>query len=93
MSKAAATRLAQLKKVPLNREYPEYQFNSLPRHDPDLVRVVAEYGSAANGPNAKLVIEESTDNIYSVEDYDGKETLKTFSLGEDWFDARNLAQD
>lgn len=88
LSKSAATKLAHLKKVPLNREYPEYQFNHLPRHDADLVQVVNEYGEAASGPNAKLSIIESNDHIYMVEEYDGKENLKTFSLGEDWFDAR-----
>lgn len=45
------------------------------RHDPDLVAVVEELGSRANGMCAKLVVEEVS-GLYRIDEYDGYESIE-----------------
>lgn len=50
----------------------------IPRYDPILVQVVEELGDAANGPHAKLKIEELTPGtLYRIDEYDGYESVAT----------------
>lgn len=44
------------------------------RHDPDLIKVVEELGDEANGPCAKLQIEDIPG--YEIHEYDGFESIK-----------------
>ncbi len=50
---------------------------SFPRHDADLVAVVEELGSAANGSFAALNIVDLEGNRYYIDEYDGNETVQT----------------
>lgn len=55
----------------------------IPRNDPDLARVVEELGDGANGPCAKLKIEEVPDGtLYRINEYDGFESVETQSTIE-----------
>jgi len=47
----------------------------LPRHHPELVRVVEELGDAANGRHARLFVEEIEGNKYRIDEYDGSENV------------------
>lgn len=52
--------------------------SDIPRNDPILVQVVEELGEAANGPHAKLVIEElAPGTLYRIDEYDGYESVAT----------------
>ena len=57
--------------------------DGVPRHDAVLVAVVRELGDAANGTCAKLRITDVGTSPYRIEDYDGRETVKTPD-GYDW---------
>lgn len=46
------------------------------RHDPVLVQVVEELGERANGPHAKLAIQEVC-GPYRIDEYDGYESVQT----------------
>ena len=50
------------------------------RHDPRLVRVVEELGEAADGPYARLFVEEVEEDQYIIEEYDGMESVVTPSM-------------
>lgn len=50
------------------------------RHDPRLVRVVEEMGEAADGPYARLIIEEVDEDRYFISEYDGMESVVTPSM-------------
>ena len=47
----------------------------IPRHHPELVRVVEELGDAANGRHARLFVEEIEGNKYRIDEYDGSESV------------------
>lgn len=48
-----------------------------PPHDKDLVEVVEELGSKANGPFANLKVVTITKPLYKIRDYDGIESIET----------------
>ena len=51
---------------------------SIERNDPALVQVVEELGKKANGPYARLVIEDiPAGTLYRIDEYDGYESVKT----------------
>lgn len=50
--------------------------DSLPRHDPVLVRVVEDLGAQASGLCAKLRVAE-VEGPYRIDEYDGLETVAT----------------
>ena len=58
-------------------EWMDYEVRRIPRHDKDLVAVVEELGSAANGSCASLEIEKIATPMYRISDYDGCETVET----------------
>lgn len=61
-----------------NAEYRTHTIDpsDLPRHDPNLIRVVEELGAAANGSCAALcVVEIPADVEYEISEYDGRETI------------------
>lgn len=48
------------------------------RHDPDLIKVIEELGSKANGFCAELRIAElPSGTAYRIDEYDGRETVET----------------
>lgn len=49
----------------------------LKRHDPDLVAVVEALGKEVNGTFSDLAIKEIEEDMYNIEEYDGKETVVT----------------
>lgn len=49
----------------------------LERHDPDLVAVVEALGKEVNGTFSDLAIKEIEEDMYNIEEYDGKETVVT----------------
>jgi len=50
----------------------------IPRSDPDLIAIVEQLGSAANGPHAKLEIAEVEEGErYRIDEYDGYENVMT----------------
>lgn len=51
--------------------------SSIDRHDPILVQVVEELGLEANGDMSKLGIVEISGNLYFINEYDGKESVRT----------------
>lgn len=51
--------------------------NFLERHDPDLVAVVEALGKEVNDTFFSLAIEEIEVDMYSIDEYDGKETIIT----------------
>ena len=51
--------------------------NFLERHDPDLVAVVEALGKEVNDTFSSLAIEEIEVDMYSIDEYDGKETIIT----------------
>lgn len=55
----------------------------LQRHDPALIEVIEEMGEAANGPCAKLEIEEINSKCYKIEKYDGYENIK-LPIDDEW---------
>jgi hypothetical protein len=69
LSEKAEKMLAKLKHV---SEVDTYE---IPRHDPDLVKVVEELGDEANGYCANLRIKEIKGNKYIIDDYDGLERV------------------
>ena len=55
----------------------------IPRHDPVLVQVVEELGSAANGSSASLAIDDSNTGLaYRIREHDGYETVEW--IGDEW---------
>lgn len=54
-----------------------YYIEQIPRHCPYLVKVVEEMGEEASGDSSYLVICEINENQYTIEEYDGIETVKT----------------
>ena len=50
--------------------------SSIPRHHPELVRVIEEMGEKASGPCGQVEIVEIPDGVeYSIEEYDGNEHI------------------
>jgi hypothetical protein len=65
-----------------------WPWSDWPRHDPRLVRVVLELGDAASGDCANLgVYEVEDDEGYQIEEYDGKERVRTG--GGEWIFPHN----
>lgn len=61
-----------------NAEYEQKSVyaGDIPRNDPELVRVVEELGSAANGSCAELAVVEIPDGVeWVIEEYDGNEHI------------------
>jgi hypothetical protein len=50
------------------------------RHDPRLVTVIEEMGEAADGPYARLFVEEVEEELYVIQEYDGMECVITPSM-------------
>jgi hypothetical protein len=50
------------------------------RHDPRLVALIEELGEQADGPYARLFIEEVEEDQYIIEEYDGMESVVTPSM-------------
>jgi hypothetical protein len=63
-------------RVAYNKKHSEQTWydRDISRHDPILVQVVEEMGDKANGPHARLAIEEVF-HQYRIEEYDGNETV------------------
>jgi hypothetical protein len=51
-----------------------------PRHDPRLVAVIEELGEQADGPFARLFVEEVDADRYFIREYDGMEEVVTPSM-------------
>ena len=61
----------------------DFYDRNIKRHDEDLVAVVEELGDDANGECARLRIEILDDNeLYSINEYDGNETVKILTNHE-----------
>ena len=54
--------------------------SDIPRHDPDLVRIVEKLGEDASAPMGELKIAEIDDPRYTIEEYDGYESVVTPSM-------------
>ncbi len=55
-----------------------YLVNDIERHNKDLIECVETLGEqAASGSCARLFIQEISGDIYSIEEYDGVESIKT----------------
>jgi|14_taG_2_1085336.scaffolds.fasta_scaffold63373_2 hypothetical protein len=57
------------------RNYPEYRFNSIERHNPLLVECVETLGDAASGRCARLSVAEIYGTVYRIDEYDGHESV------------------
>lgn len=68
--------------------------SDIPRHDPDLVAVVEDMRSAANGSCASLVVVSIGATRYLIRDYDGFESVVTpDTIGDvDWVDVQEPGQ-
>ena len=55
----------------------EVDYHDLPRHDKDLVAVVEELGSEANGDYSALKIATINSDRYRISEYDGWEKVIT----------------
>ena len=55
-----------------------YLVNEIERHNKDLIECVETLGeNVASGSCARLVIEEISGDVYSIEEYDGMDSIKT----------------
>ena len=73
-------------KDPIRKKFNDaYFILEVPRHDPDLVRIVEELGSdKASGNCSKLEIIDIGENLYHIDEYDGYETVITDLPGNYW---------
>ena len=63
-------------------KFDEYLASELPRHDPDLIKVVSELGSQANTNTSSLTIKELSSSYYKIVEVDGRERVIEPDLGE-----------
>ena len=56
-------------------KFDEYLASELPRHDPDLIKVVSELGSQANTNTSSLTIKGLSSPYYKVIEKDGREEV------------------
>ena len=61
----------------------EFKENGIPRHHPDLIKVVETLKDGADGMCAELRVAKIKGNIYRIDEYDGTETVIEPS-GYDW---------
>lgn len=55
-----------------------FNARDIPRDDPDLIAIIEEMGDAANGPCARLAIEDvPSGSLYRIDEYDGNESVMT----------------
>lgn len=59
----------------LQEHYNISDFKELPRHDPRLIECIETLEDEADTSYSELTIEEIEDNMYRIEDYDGRERL------------------
>ncbi len=52
-----------------------YGCRDICRHDPLLIQVIEEMGEGANGSCAHLEVEEIEGRLYSIDEYDGMESV------------------
>ena len=95
LSRAAAERLIELgvkdklleeKLATFSSDIPRVSYyGDLPRHDPRLVKMVEELGSAkASGPHAHLLVRKIKGSKYRIDEYDGSETIQEPRDINDW---------
>ena len=60
------------------------QYRELPRHDPDLVRVVEDLGEEASGPCSNLKVADIGESKYHIDEYDGYESVITQHAENYW---------
>lgn len=76
LSRKAVEMLQDLKHENGDKNFIYSQFSdTLPRHDPDLVKVVETLGKEANGSFANLEVEEIYSRLYKIDEYDGLERI------------------
>lgn len=63
-------------------KFDEYLASELPRHDPDLIKVVSELGNKANTTVSSLVIKELSSPYYKIVEVDGREEVIEPELSE-----------
>lgn len=78
LSDEALSLLSERKGVKLD----EYLASELPRHDPDLIKVVSELGSQANTNTSSLTIRGLSSPYYKIVEVDGREKVIEPDLGE-----------
>jgi len=64
--------------IKLYRARTETDFGDISRHDPDMIAIVKEMGTSANGSCAKIIIRKipaKFENYYEIRDYDGNESI------------------
>jgi hypothetical protein len=61
----------------LNDEVDYWDYRSIERHNPHLVRVVEELGDLASSSFSSLKIAEIISPIYKIDEYDGAESVVT----------------
>jgi hypothetical protein len=68
------------------KDDPNFRYVYMPRHDPDLVKVVEDLGKEANGECAKLKI-VTVKGLYNIHEYDGlEETREPDPEYDGWID-------
>jgi hypothetical protein len=60
------------------------RLEKLPRHDPELVKVVEELGEAASGECSELAVVE-VQLGYDIRNFDGAEKVRAHQWHEDWW--------
>ena len=76
LSRKAVEMLQDLKHKNGDKNFIYSQFSDeLPRHDPDLVKVVETLGKEASSSFANLEVEEIYSRLYKIDDYDGLERI------------------
>lgn len=76
LSRKAVEMLQNLKHENGDKNFIYSQFSDkLPRHDPDLVKVVEILGKEASSSFANLEIEEIYSRLYKIDEYDGLERV------------------
>ena len=78
LSNEALALLSEYKGIKLDN----YLASELPRHDPDLIKVVSELGSQANTNTSSLTIRGLSSPYYKIVEVDGREKVIEPDLGE-----------